>query len=185
MRKILLLEHVSLDGFAATKNKEMNWIKIGDDIFDHVGEITKRCDTAIYGRITYGMMEAYWPTAGEKPGATKHDKEHADWANKSLKLVFSRTMKSTSWKNTRIISSNILEEMQKLKKQQGKDMLMIGSPGIAQEFMKLGLIDEFFINVNPIALGEGIPLFRERIELKLLDHVKYDCGVIGMHFGRR
>jgi dihydrofolate reductase len=187
MRKIILLEHVSLDGFAADSNRDISWIKVDDEIFDIVDRMTDDADTALYGRITYEMMENYWPATGEKPDATRHDIEHSRWTNSVLKIVFSRTMNETSWKNTKIISKNIIEEMDKLKKRPGKNILLFGSPSIARFFMQHNLIDEYYININPILLGSGIPLFNnkiERIKLKILEAKTYKSGVVGLHYER-
>src|SRR5919107_1196405 len=115
MRKILLLEHVTLDGFVAGPNGEMDWINIDDKMFDDVGQLTNDADTALYGRVTYEMMDSYWPTAADQPGASKHDVEHSRWYNQSLKVVFSKTLKQTTRDKTRIIGDNIAEEMQELK----------------------------------------------------------------------
>jgi dihydrofolate reductase len=94
MRKIVVFMHTSLDGFVAGPNGEMDWITVDEEIFDYASGRTNESDTALYGRVTYQMMEAYWPTAADQPGATKHDKEHSAWYNKVLKVVLSKTMKN-------------------------------------------------------------------------------------------
>jgi dihydrofolate reductase len=184
MRKVVLLEHVSLDGFVAGPHGEMDWIQVGDDaLWDYVTALTADADAAIYGRVTYQMMESYWPTAADNPGATKHDLDHARWVNAATKLVFSRTLTSVSWQNTRLISDGIAEVIEAEKRQPGKNLLLIGSPGLAQSFMALGLIDEFRLNVNPVALGEGLPLFArrpERIGLTLAGVTTFASGVVGL-----
>jgi dihydrofolate reductase len=185
MRKVILLEHISLDGFVAGPQGEMDWIYIDDEMFEVVGELTDSADTALYGRVTYEMMESYWPTAGEQPGASKHDIQHSNWVNNATKIVFSRTLKETNWNNTRIISENIDEEIRRLKDQEGENMLMIGSPGIAQTFMKLKLIDEYWLYLNPVILGNGIRLFNnghDRTNLKLIESKNFEAGVVGLHF---
>ena len=80
--------HTSLDGFVAGPNGEMNWIYVDDALFDFVATMTDKADTALYGRVTYEMMQGYWPTAGDQPDASKHDKEHSAWYNKVPKIVF-------------------------------------------------------------------------------------------------
>ena len=185
MRKVILLEHITLDGFAAGPQGEMNWIHVDDEMFELVGELTDTADTALYGRVTYQMMERYWPTAGDQPGASKHDIQHSNWVNKATKIVFSRTIKETSWNNTRIISERIGEEINRLKTQPGKNMLMIGSPGTAQTFMQLNLIDEYWLYINPVILGKGIRLFnniQDQKNLKLLESKTFNAGVIGLHY---
>ena len=79
--------HTSLDGFVAGLKGEMNWINVNEEMFDFVATMTDKSDAALYGRVTYEMMENYWPTAGERPNASKHDKEHSAWYNKVSKIV--------------------------------------------------------------------------------------------------
>ena len=85
--------HISLDGFVAGPNGEMNWIKVDDEIFDHVSNRIGETDTALYGRVTYRMMEDYWPSAGTQPNASKHDIEHSKWYKDAGKIVLSKTLK--------------------------------------------------------------------------------------------
>jgi dihydrofolate reductase len=93
MRKLIFFMHTSLDGFVAGLNGEMDWIKVDEAMFDFIGTMTDQADTALYGRVTYQMMESYWPTAGEQPNASKHDIEHSRWYNKVTKIVLSKTIK--------------------------------------------------------------------------------------------
>src|ERR1700759_4036668 len=106
MRKIISFMHISLDGFVAGPNGEMNWIKVDAELFDYVGERIGKTDTALYGRVTYDMMEGYWPTAGDEPDASKHDIEHSAWYNRAHKVVLSKTLKDAQLNNTTIISDN-------------------------------------------------------------------------------
>lgn len=88
MRKVIVLEHVTLDGFVAGPNGEMDWISLDDKMFDDVGHFTDDADTALYGRVTYQMMEGYWPTAGDQPGASNHDIKHIIGITSRSKLFF-------------------------------------------------------------------------------------------------
>jgi dihydrofolate reductase len=185
MRKIILLMHVSLDGFVAGPKGEMDWIQLGDEMWEYVETITAASDTALYGEVTYHMMEDYWPTAAERPGATKHDIEHGRWANAATKIVFSKTLTKTNWEGTRIVRDNIAAEMQKLKAEPGKNLLMLGSPTLAHSFMNLGLFDELRLNINPVVLGEGKPLFKDvknKINLKLTDEKAFSTGVAALNY---
>jgi dihydrofolate reductase len=186
MRHLIFFMHTTLDGFVAGPNGEMNWIKVDEEIFDFVGTMTDKSDTALYGRVTYEMMEGYWPTAGDKPNASKHDKEHAAWYNKVPKVVLSTTMKAGK-ENTTIISDNISERVNEIKAREGKDIIIFGSPTASQSLMTEGLVDEFWLFVNPILLGEGKPLFRnihETIQLKLVETKTFGCGVIALHYSK-
>jgi dihydrofolate reductase len=112
--------HTSLDGFVAGTNGEMNWITFNEELADDVGKLTEGADAAIYGRITYEMMESYWPTPADSPSATKHDIEHANWVNNALKIVFSKSIEKTDWQNTKILREINVEEISAMKKHDGK-----------------------------------------------------------------
>jgi dihydrofolate reductase len=185
MRKIILLMHLSLDGFVCGPNGEMDWIQLGDEMWDYVTEITDSSDTALFGEVTYHMMEDYWPTAAEQPHATKHDIDHAKWANAVDKIVFSKNLQELHWNGTRIVRDHIAEEMQKLKEESGKNLLMLGSPSLAHSFMELGLIDEYRLNINPVVIGSGKLLFRdikEKMNLKLIGEKTFNTGVVALHY---
>ncbi len=185
MRKLIISEHISLDGFAAGTKGEMDWVKLDDEMFDLVKKFTDEADTALYGRITYQIMDAYWPGAADKPNATRHDIEHSTWYNKVEKIVISRTMQNKNIAKTRFIADNLSDEIKKLKEQPGKNILIFGSPGAAHILMDHNLIDEFWLFVNPVILGNGIPLFAgitNRIKLKLLETKEFMCGVIALHY---
>src|SRR5687768_15938099 len=172
MRKIISFMHISLDGFVAGLNGEMDWIKVDEEIFDHVGKRISEGDTALYGRVTYQMMENYWPDAGAKPTATKHDIEHSKWYNKAQKVVLSKTMKNAGLSNTKIISENLSDMINEIKQQPGNDILLFGSPTATHSLIQVNLIDGYWLFVNPVILGRGIPLFvgiEEKIKLKLLN----------------
>lgn len=185
MKKIVLSLHTTLDGFVAGPRGEMDWIKLDDELFDLVATFTNEADTALYGRVTYQMMQSYWPTAAEKPNATKHDIEHSTWYNRVDKIVISKTMKDAKSDKTTIVSDNIAEEIGKLKNAGGKNIVIFGSPSAAHTLMEHDLIDEYWLFVNPILLGQGIPVFskiKKRINLELVNVVRFNCGVTGLNY---
>jgi dihydrofolate reductase len=185
MRKIISFMHVSLDGFVAGMNGEMGWITMDDEIFEDAIELASSADTALYGRTTYQMMESYWPTVLTSPEATKNEVHHAQWVEKIDKIVFSTSLEKAEWNNTRLIRKNIREEVTKLKMLPGKSMMIFGSPRLTHSFMQMGMIDEYRINLNPVLLGNGIPLFMnisDRINLKLIREKRFESGVIGLHY---
>ncbi|MES2765814.1 MAG: dihydrofolate reductase family protein [Bacteroidota bacterium] len=187
MRKIVVGMHVSLDGFVGGPNGEMNWIKANDEVFTYSDAMTKAADTALYGRTTFGMMESYWPTAAEQPNATKHDIAHAAWYKKVDKIVLSKTMQDAALKNTTVIGENVAEKISALKQQAGKNIQIFGSPRAVHSLMQANLIDDFWLFVNPVILGEGIPFFKvitERIQLKLVSNEALKCGVLVVHYER-
>lgn len=167
--------HISLDGFVAGPNGELNWIKIDPEITDYVGKRIGKGDTSMYGRRTYQLMESYWPTAADKPNATKHDREHSKWYSQVHKVVLSKSMKDADLPNTTIISDKLKDSILQSKQRPPKsedsgEILLFGSPTATHALMREKLIDGFWLFVNPIILGHGIPLFveiREKIKLQL------------------
>lgn len=185
MRKLVLFMHVSLDGFVAGPNGEMDWITVDSEMFEYAGNRTNEADAALYGRVTYQMMESYWPTAGDQPAATKHDIEHSRWYNSVTKIVPSRTMKGAKLPNTKIISDHLSKEITQLKQAAGKDILMFGSPTVAHLLSQENLIDDYWLFINPILLGQGIPLFQgiqKNVKLKLLSSNVFSSGVVCLHY---
>ena len=185
MRKIISFMHISLDGFVAGPNGEMNWIKVDEEIFDYIGKRISETDTALYGRVTYQMMENYWPNAGNEPDASKHDIEHSTWYNKAHKVVISKTMKGASLRNTKIISDNLSNEINEIKHQGDKEILLFGSPTATHSLIQQNLIDGYWLFVNPVILGQGIPLFtgiKEKIKLKLLTTRQFTSGVTELNY---
>jgi dihydrofolate reductase len=179
--------HTSLDGYAAGPNGEMDWIHVDEEIFDYAGNRTNESDTALYGRITYELMESYWPTAADKPDASKHDKEHSAWYSKVDKVILSKSMQGQHLKNTTIISDNIEERINELKQNEGKEILIFGSPSAAHSLMQLDLIDEYWLFVNPLLLGKGIPVFsniKAILKLKLIASHSFSSGVVCLHYER-
>lgn len=187
MRKLTLFMHASLDGFVGGPNGEMDWIQADEQMFDYAAQRTNESDVALYGRVTYEMMDSYWPTAADKPNATKHDIEHGQWYNKVAKVVVSKSMMGKKIDNATIVSDNVGAEINKIKQQNGKDIIIFGSPSASHTLMQADQIDEFWIFVNPVILGEGIPLFnglKERQKLKLLESKIFTSGVVCLHYER-
>lgn len=187
MRKIIVAEHVTLDGFVAGPDGEMDWIKLDSELFDFVKTFTDAADTALYGRLTYQMMDSYWPAAGDQPGATKHDVEHSTWYNKVSKVVISKSLEDKSADKTTFIGEAIPEKISQLKKNEGDNILTFGSPSVVRLLTTHHLIDDYWLFTNPVILGKGIPLFPEldkRILLNLADVKQFSCGVVALHYQR-
>lgn len=186
MRKIISFMHISLDGFVAGPNGELDWAKVDQEIFDHVGKRISEGDTALYGRVTYQMMENYWPTAGAKPNATRHEVEHSKWYSKVHKVVLSKTIKDAVLPNTTIISDNLSDRINGIKQQPGKEILLFGSPTATHSLIQQNLVDGYWLFVNPIILGRGIPLFtdiKDKIKLNLLPATRqFSCGVTELNY---
>lgn len=188
MRKVVLLEHISLDGFLATSDGGMDWVNVDDELWDYVGPIINACDTAIYGRTTYEMMAAYWPTAADDPDASPHDVEHGRWTASATKLVFSRTLSSAPWgasASATLVRDDVSTALRRLKGESGGDMVVLGSASLAHALIRDGLVDDYRLNVNPVVLGTGLPLFPEMAQprnLRLVGNRQFASGVLGLHY---
>jgi dihydrofolate reductase len=185
MRSVVLLMHTSLDGFVADVNGDLSWVQHDDDIFAYVTEHMSRVDTALYGRTTYQMMEGYWPTVPKNPESTQRERNHANWVEKIEKVVVSRSLEKVTWNNSHVIKNNLAEEILALKKKPGKNIMIFGSPRLTHSLLGLGLIDELLINVNPILLGAGLPLFqgiKDKTKLALVSSKIFQVGVVGLHY---
>jgi dihydrofolate reductase len=180
--------HISLDGFVAGPNGEMNWIKVDEEIFDHVGKRIGETNAALYGRKTYEMMENYWPTAGDKPNASKHDIEHSAWYKKAHKIVLSKTIKEEALTSTTVVSANLADRINEIKKSPNgskEEILLFGSPTATHALIRENLIDGYWLFVNPIILGQGIPLFKDikdKIKLSLLSTRQFTSGVTELSY---
>jgi dihydrofolate reductase len=182
MRKLISLMHISLDGFCAGPKGEMNWIGLNDTIFADVETLVERSGAAVYGRTTYGMMRGYWPTVPTRPDSSARELRHAQWVEAAPKHTFSRTLESSDWNNVHLHkdAKSVLD----LKQQPGGDLLIFGSPGLTQAFLALDAIDEFWINLNPVLLGQGIRYLDAAVQtkLKLVDSRTFDNGVIRLNY---
>jgi dihydrofolate reductase len=179
MRKILAAINMSLDGFC-----DHTAMIADDEILQHYNELLSDADTILFGRITYQLMESYWPTIVIKPTGNKPTDEFAVLIDNISKIVFSHTLQHVAWKNTKLKTEVIKEEVLELKQQAGKNIL-IGSPGLIAALMQLDLIDEYQLNVLPIVLGSGLPLFKnikDRVHFKLLKTKTFGCGAVTHYY---
>lgn len=181
MRKIIVQEWLTLDGFAAEKNGELNFFPDSEaDKYSDQDQLQflESIDTILLGRITYELFVAFWPTA-------TNDKEIiADRLNSIPKLVFSNTLASApwgKWPSATVIKGDAASEIRKLKEEEGKDMVLWGSLSLAQSLIKENLIDEYHIRICPTALGSGRNFFPDAnryFNLDLTQFKKYDSGTV-------
>lgn len=188
MRKIISFAHLTLDGFASATTPGMHslgFVNISEELFSYVEQRIGKTDTALYGRVTYDMMEGYWPTAADQPDASAHDHAHSRWYKAARKVVLSKSMAGTEKPNTHVISNNLSEEINKLRHSEGSEILMFGSPSATHALMAENLIDGYWLFVNPVLLGQGIPLFKniqERTALKLVESKTFSSGVVCLNY---
>jgi dihydrofolate reductase len=185
MRKIILIAHVSLDGFVAGLKGELDGFEPGEENLEFVCKIAEEADAAIFGRVSYQLLDSYWPTAHDRPNATRSEINYSNWYNAANKIVLSRTLSESDSHNTNILGANISEEINKIKQQPGKDILMFGSPAAYNSLLQLDLIDGYWIFINPVIFGEGIPLFtkrNERTKLRLLNTKEFPNGELALNY---
>jgi dihydrofolate reductase len=182
MRKVIVSNYVSLDGFIAGPNGEIDWFVWDEEMANYSRNLLYSIDTILFGRVTYELMANYWPTVNtEDPIITVG-------MNNLPKIVFSKTLERAEWKNTRLVKEITREEIFKMKLRQGKDMVIFGSGSIVSALTQLGLIDEYQLIINPVVLGSGKPLFKnikERINLKLLKTTTFSSnGNVILYYGK-
>lgn len=188
VRKVISMIHLSLDGLAAGPNDELDWISYDRELEQYAHSMHAITDAVIWGRRTYEGMASYWLTVPGNPESTPAEREHARFLEDSTKIVVSRTLDRVAWgdaQNTVLIKDNIVDEINRIKQQPGKDIWFLGSVALAQTFMQLDLIDEYRININPTVLGQGKPLFANvtrTIPLKLLESNTLKSGVIALRY---
>jgi len=169
MQKLIVFNHVSLDGYFVDANGDMSWAKADPNDAEwnaFVAENAGGGGTLVFGKITYDLMASFWPT----PMAMKMMPTVAERMNNLPKVVFSRTMDKTSWNNTKLVKGDIAAEMRKMKQAPGDGMAILGSGSIVSQLAQEGLIDEYQIVVNLLALGKGRTMFdgiKEKLMLKL------------------
>ena len=174
MRKIIVSNMVSLDGYISGPNGELDWFVWDKDLERYTVEMMGSVDTILFGRVTYEMMASYWPTD------TANDPYIRERMNNLPKFVFSRTLEKVGWNNSTLVANMDPERMLRMKRMAGKNIVVLGSGGIVNSLTRLGLIDEYRIIVNPVILGGGKSMFKgleESRKLKLIDTRQFGSGV--------
>jgi dihydrofolate reductase len=182
MRKLVVFNHVTLDGYFVDMNGDMSWAHKNDAEWKTFAEGNAKGDgPLLFGRITYELMASYWPT----PLASKNDPVLAERMNNLPKVVFSRTLDKASWNNTKLVKGDMAAEIRKMKKEPGEGMAILGSGSIVSQLAQEGLIDEYQIVVNPIVLGKGRTLFdglRKKLTLKLTKTRAFGNGNVFLRY---
>ncbi len=181
MRKVIVANMLSLDGFMAGSNGETDWFQVGGEFFEYAKDLLTQVDTILYGRVTYEGMSSYWPTV------TYENDFMANRINNLPKVVFSTTLDTGSWGkwNNARLAKDAVGEIATLKQQSGKDMVIYGSGGLISSLAQHDLIDEYQLVVTPVVLGTGKPAFeniKQRFNLKLLKTVPFKEGSILLYY---
>jgi dihydrofolate reductase len=179
MKKTIAAMNMSIDGFC-----DHTLITPNDEMTQHYNDLLKESGDLLYGRTTYQLMEDYWPLLVKNPSGDKTEDEFAVLIDNISKVVFSHTLKSVSWKNSRIATRSLEEEIAALRKESGSP-IFIGSPGLIAQALEQNLVDELQIMIHPVIAGKGLVLFKnisDQINLKLLKTKTFNCGAVVLYY---
>ncbi|HTX79831.1 MAG TPA: dihydrofolate reductase family protein [Longilinea sp.] len=181
MRKLIAFNLMTLDGFFEGPGHDIKWHNVDKEFDEFSIAQLESAGALLFGRVTYELMANFWPSEM----ALEDDPIVAKWMNSLPKVVFSRTLETAEWNNTRLVKTNVAGEITKLKQQPGKDLFLFGSADLAATLIKLGLIDEYRILLNPIVLGKGSPLFKgveKPFKLSLVKTQTFQNGNILLYY---
>jgi len=181
MRKLIYAINLTLDGCC-----DHTKMTADEESFEHYADLLRDADLFVYGRKTYQLMVPYWPDIAKNHSGTKAENEFADTFDSSDKIVFSRSLDRVEGKNTRIVRTNLQDEILKLKQQPGKHILT-GGIAIPSQLIELGLVDEFCFVVHPVIAGEGRRLLegvslQEKFRLKLVESKILKSGCVALRY---
>jgi dihydrofolate reductase len=177
MRKVIMFNLITLDGYFAGINGDISWHQVDEEFNKFSIQQLQTSGGLVFGRITFQLMANYWPTKQ----ANEDDPIVAELMNSVPKYVFTRTLQRVEWNNTQLMRGEAVEEMKVLKQQPGKDLFIFGSANLSQAFIQNRLIDEFQILINPIILGNGMPLFTNKgkyLNMNLINNKTFKNGNI-------
>ena len=178
MRKLIVFNMVSVDGFFVDSKGDMRWAHKNDTEWNaFTSGNASSSGVLVFGRITYELMASYWPT----PMALQNSPVVAKGMNEMPKIVFSRTLDKVSWSNTKLIKGDLAAEVRKLKQESGPDMVILGSGSIVSQLTQENLIDEHQLALSPIVLGKGRTLFegvQEKMNLKRTNSRSFGNGTV-------
>lgn len=177
MGKLSVFNFLTLNGFYKGLNEDISWHRHGVEENDFAADGAKSQGILLFGRVTYEMMAGFWPG----PEAIKNNPAVAEGMNKSDKIVFSTTLESAGWNNTKLIKRDIIEEIKKLKQLPDTNMTILGSGSIVTQCAEQGLIDHYQLMIDPVVIGEGTPLFKgisNKLDLRLINTKTFESGVV-------
>jgi dihydrofolate reductase len=182
MRKIKLQVQMTVDGYIAGLNGEMDWMTFNwdNELNKYVNEITEPVDCIVLGRKLAQGFIPHWASKPEGEDAWGIDK-----MNNTTKVVFTKTLDKSEWDNTVLAKGDLVDEIDKLKKQDGKDIIAYGGATFVSALIKKGLIDEFHLFINPTAIGNGMTIFKDldsKQNLTLVKSTSFDCGIVVLNY---
>lgn len=177
MNKLSVFNFITVNGYYKGAYDDISWHRHGAEENEYSADSLKAGNILLFGRITYDMMAGYWPT----PEAIKNDPRVATAMNSAEKIVFSRTMEKAHWNNTRLVRDRMIEEVARLKKTGEKNITVLGSGNVVTQLAEHGLIDEYQLMIDPVALGDGTPMFKNisrKLNFKLKSTRAFNSGVV-------
>ena len=179
MRKLKLQVQMSVDGYIAGPNGELDWVvwDWDDELKKYVTEITEAVDCIVLGRKLAQGFIPHWASNPELEGADK--------MNGNKKVVFTKTLDRSEWNNTVLSKGDLADEINNLKKQDGSDIIAYGGAAFVSSLIRHGLIDEFHLFINPVVLGDGMTIFKDiesRLNLTLVKSISFDCGIVLLNY---
>lgn len=187
MRKLIVSMNITLDGFMAGPNCELDWHfkSWTTEMAESQCEQLSHADTILLGGVTYRAMARYWPTVNTDLSFPRGDIAFADMMNSYNKIVFSKSLNILPWNNTRLIKGSLHREIQELKAQHGKDIIIYGSGKLVSSLIRFGLIDQYVLWMHPVVLGKGKPLFaklQDTLNLQLVKQHQFRSGVMLLYY---
>ncbi|MGZ5242491.1 MAG: dihydrofolate reductase family protein [Bacteroidia bacterium] len=179
MRKLILQVQMSIDGYIAGPNGEMDWMvwNWDDELKQYTTKINDPTDTIVLGRKLAQGFIPYW--------ASNPQEEGADKINSAKKVVFTKTLQKSEWENTVLAKGDIVDEINQLKKQEGNDIIAFGGATFVSSLIKHNLIDDYHLFINPTAIGNGMPIFKEidgKQNFSLIKATPFNCGIVVQHY---
>ena len=181
MRKLKLQMQLSLDGFVAGPNNEMDWMVFNwdDELKNYVTQLTEPVDCIVLGRKLAEGFIPHWTNVAADPEnpEVSAGRKFTD----TCKVVFTKTLDKSAWDNTVLAKGDLVQEINQLKKQNGKDIIAYGGASFASALIKQGLIDEYHLFINPVAIGKGMPIFNgleKYLKLQLVKATSFSCGIV-------
>lgn len=187
MRKIYVLNRITVDGMFDGPNEENDWFIPGDEEAKASHEMVPPTDTLLMGRITYEHMIRFWPTITDDSDYPEPVKVQAKEINEMPKLIVSKTLKNPTWENCTLLKGDLIAEVKKIKQGQGDGLLILGSGTLVQQLTEAGLIDDYVFILTPTVLGKGKPQFKQeqKVDFELLETRSFKTGNIIVHYRRK
>jgi len=185
MRKLKLQVQMTVDAYIAGPNGEMDWITFNwdNELIKYVTEITEPIDSIVLGRKLAEGFIPHWAAVAADPGNPEHSAGIK--FTETPKVVFTKTLDQSAWDNTVLAKGDLVDEITRLKQQEGRDIIAYGGGAFVSALIKHGLIDEFHLFINPAAIGDGMTIFNElegKQNLTLVKATPFDCGIVVLHY---